>query len=332
MYLRLGDRERRYDAVALEADVSAGPCRLERRGWTREVGTQGLWRLEYRFLVTRRRRVRQEPILDPRCPDTVDTEWGTKSEWRRSDYREPDWLTAPTVAGRTRPLDLPTAYRIPMKTRLWAPAGLRAADPAPLLVCHDGDHYERYAAITQWAGAHIAAGVLPPFRLLLADAHRRNSWYSASPVYARSFTKALDELETRYAVRGWVAVMGASLGGLAALHAGVRDERVGVVFSQSGSFFDPWISQEDNGFRDFDRIADEVRELKRMRPPRRLEVGLSCGMRESNFDLNESLERMMADHGWRTVFTGFPDLHNYTAWRDNLDPVLPSLLRRAWGM
>jgi len=26
-----------------------------------------------------------------------------------------------------------------------------------------------------------------------------------------------------------------------------------------------------------------------------------------------------------------PDLHNYTAWRDSLDPALTDLLRKCWG-
>jgi len=31
------------------------------------------------------------------------------------------------------------------------------------------------------------------------------------------------------------------------------------------------------------------------------------------------------------VFSRVPDLHNYTAWRDSLDPALTDLLRKCWG-
>ena len=95
-------------------------------------------------------------------------------------------------------------------------------DPAaalPLLIAHDGPEYDRLAALTDWAGAMVAAGHLPPFRLALLPPGDRDNWYSASEGYARAFAHTLvPALAAEVAVRGPVAGMGASLGALALLH------------------------------------------------------------------------------------------------------------------
>ena len=66
----------------------------------------------------------------------------------------------------------------------------------------------------------IEAGRLPRHRVALLAPGERDEWYSASVSYARALALAvLPTLRRRVAVDGPVVGMGASLGGLAALHA-----------------------------------------------------------------------------------------------------------------
>lgn len=322
---RLPDPQRRWASVRLEAGPFSGPCRYVNGHWQRAVRPDGLWRLEFGFDVGRGRR-----RLDPSLP-TIDTDFGRRSLWTRADYREPPWLTAETIGGQLSTLSLPSALSAPLQVRVWTPSGLRRRDPAPLLWCHDGSGYLDHARIDRWAGAHIAAGGLPPLRIVLADAPRRMQWYSGSPGYLRSVRLAFDALEQIYRINAPIAVAGASLGGLTSMLVGMRDPRVGAVFSQSGSFFDPRIDDSDSSFRWFDRIAREVSGISATRLRTDLRIGMVCGAREGNQPLNERLALGLRSSGWKVLYEAFPDLHNWTGWRDSLDPMLANLLREAWS-
>lgn len=246
--------------------------------------------------------------------------------------REPHWLSASAVGGRTDELSLPSALAIPLPVTLWTPDGLGADEAAPLLWCHDGPEYAQRAGLLQWAGAHVEDGSLPPFRLVLAGPRRRNQWYSASPRYLRSFDRAVADLRDRVPVEGPLAVMGASLGGLTSLLVALRDSDVGCVLSQSGSFFEA--GGEDRAWRWFDRVvaaADRVRGGDWADRRTDLLVGLTCGRDEGNLAANRRMRDALRGQGfaveWQTVRGG----HDWTTWRDTLDPMWPDLLRRTWS-
>ncbi len=321
--LRLPDPDRRFRTVRLDAPYG-GPCVFRAGGWERTVDADGFDRLEYQFVVGRR------ALLDPANPRVVQTDFGPRSEWRAPNYREPAWLTARARPGTLTELELPSALAKPLPVRVWEPVGLGDA-PGPLLWCHDGSGYLGRASIDRWAGAKIAAGDLPPMRIVLSDAPRRMQWYSGSERYLRTFGRALDELHRRYRVNAPVAVIGASLGGLTSMLAGTRDPRVGAVFSQSGSFFDPAIDLSDNGFRWYDRISGLVAKLREAPVREDLHLGMTCGAREGNEKVNAALFDHLAAAGWDVTYEANPDLHNWIGWRDCLDPILPNLLQRAWS-
>lgn len=323
--LRLPDPERRHGGVALDAGVGGGPCRYRAGGWERRVDVTDLWRLEYAFVVGRGQR-----ILDPSAAETIQTDFGPRSVWLRADYEVPDWLGAPAVRGRLTTMQLPSALAHPLTVRVWQPNGM-GRRPAPLVWCHDGSGYLRHAQIRQWAGAQISAGRLPPMRVVLADAPRRMQWYSGSELYVRSFRMGLEALRSRYSVVGHVAVIGASLGGLTSMLLAMREPRIGVVLSQSGSFFDARIDDSDRGFRWFDRITKRVERVRVTRPRDDLLIGMTCGAREGNAVLNRRLASDLTANGWHVDFRLHPDLHNWTSWRDSLEPILSNALQNSWS-
>ena len=315
----------------LDSDAHTGPCEWRRGWWSCDLGRLPVRRLEYRFAVTHGDGSTSNE-LDPLCPHVVDTAYGRKSVWQRADYEPPGWLAARAVPGRIEHLELPSAMTGTLPVDLWVPRGLRRGTAAPLLWCHDGPEYAQRASLVQWAASHIEHGDLPPFRLALAGVRRRMQWYSASPRYLRSVGLALDALHERYAVGSPVALMGASLGGLTSMLAGLQDARVGAVFSQSGSFFDPELDQDEASFRWFGRIANAVRTVRATEhTDRPLHIGMTCGTGEGNRADNEAMARDLRRIGHDVTYQGVPDLHNYVAWRDSLDPILPKLLQTCWS-
>ncbi len=127
--------------------------------------------------------------------------------------------------------------------------------------------------------------------------------------------------------------MGASLGGLAMMHAATSyPGTFSGVFSQSGSFFRPRTDGMERGFRHYDRIVRFVDDLD-VDPQRLadLRVSMTCGTGEENLANNRSVAQRLARLGMPVALVENPDGHNYTGWRDCLDPSLRRLLRAAVG-
>src|SRR5256886_12099805 len=95
----------------------------------------------------------------------------------------------------------------------------------------------------------VGAGRVPAHHLVLLAPGERNEWYSANPRY--SWSVVADLLPRLYAeldTHEPVVAMGASLGGLAMLHAQRRDPAAfGGLFLQSGSFFAPPLDPQEPG-------------------------------------------------------------------------------------
>jgi enterochelin esterase family protein len=249
-------------------------------------------------------------------------------------YAAPAWLRAPAVEGDCRALEVVGETRDALPVTVWSPRGAADDQPLPLLVVHDGPEYDQYASITRFGAAQIAAGAVPRHRIALAQPVDRDAWYSGSPQYLRTLVQdGLDQLTTAYAVSGPVVVMGASLGGLAALLAGLLGApQVGGVFAQSGSFFQVRHDDDEAGFRYFGRISRAVAAVLDAPPTAHpLHIAMTCGAQEGNLSNNEDMAAALRRAGHDVEFTAGADLHNYTAWRDSLDPALTSLLRKCWG-
>ena len=127
--------------------------------------------------------------------------------------------------------------------------------------------------------------------------------------------------------------MGASLGGLSALLTALaaRPTFAGVV-SQSGSFFSRDLDEQESTYPYFDRVVAAVDTIGiGHRSPQPLQIGMTCGALEENLANNERMAEVLTRLGHQVSFRPVADLHNYTGWRDSLDPTLTEVLRAVWG-
>ncbi len=335
VHFRFTPDDESVTAVSLSADPvlpGSRSFRADDQGWLLTIPRPALQRFEYRFDVTAAGGT--QTILDPDNPVAVPTAFGDRSVFEQPGYAAPSWLdgTAPEGSFEDFALSGETVEDIPVT--MWSPEGAAPSDPLPLLLVHDGPEYDRLASISRYSAVLIAAGKLPRHRLALVHPVLRDAWYSGSPRYLRSIVAAgLSELANAYALTAPVVVMGASLGGLTSLLVGLLGApRVGGVFAQSGSFFHPRTDAQESTFPWFHRICEQVRHvLDAEAAAHPLRVGMTCGALEENVANNRRVARALTRAGHDVNFTVVPDLHNYTAWRDALDPHLTQVLRGVWG-
>lgn len=218
--------------------------------------------------------------------------------------------------------------------QLHVPADSTPREALPLLVVHDGPEYADLAQLLRYLAT--LARIDPDLRcrvLLLTPVDRDRS-YSASPAYARALvTGMLPQVTAGLATAGRPVGVGASLGGLSLMHAALAHPGTFAgVFSQSGSFFRPRFDGRERGYRFYNRIVRFVDTIDT--DPARLadlRVTLTCGTGEENLDNNRALARRLARIEVPVDLIENPDGHNYTGWRDCLDPGLRRLLRSVWG-
>jgi enterochelin esterase-like enzyme len=330
---RLPDRARDLRAVRLRQDVGIPADHLSfewsQGAWELLVDRPPVDRMEYLLELTGRDGSTQT-VPDPGNPLRAPGAFGEKSVLELPGYRRPLWLDAPAPAGHRRTVTIPTrSLGEDLDVRLWSPAGLPAVRPAPLLVVHDGPEYDALAGLTTYLSAWTAAGTLPPVRAALLPPGPRNDRYSGDGAYTRALCLAvLPRLRSELATTRTVG-MGASLGALAMLHA--QRQHAGcldALFLQSGSFFHPRHDAHERRFEQYDRVVRSVAAVLRSGGhPAPVPTVMTCGTIEENLANNRIMARALAAQGYDVTLREVRDAHNYTAWRDALDPWLTGLLR-----
>lgn len=330
---RLADVNTRLVGVRLYAEVGLPDDGLEFRHadgmWVLHLRLPAVLRLEY-LLELEHPNGRRDLITDPTNPLRVPGAFGEKSVLEFPGYRAPEWLDDPGIEAHRIPLAVRSdAVAATLTGQLWSPVQLTEDQAAPLLIVHDGPEFDSLGQFTAWAGAAIATGALPPFRVALLAPGDRNRWYAVDPGYARALTVdvlgVLDECAPATARIG----VGASLGGLAMLHAhrsapGAFDG----LFLQSGSFFTETLDPQEVRFSRFGPITRFVAELAQsVTDPAPVPTALTCGTVEENLANNRAMNEVLGGLGYRSFLRVVPDAHNYTAWRDALDPTLTDLIR-----
>jgi enterochelin esterase-like enzyme len=292
------------------------------------------WRMEYK-LQLRHPEGEFEEICDPSNPLRVPGAFGDKSVVEFPDYLAPAWLAADKVGGDHVDLSVPApSLGRDIALRLWGPVDVESDEPLPLLVAHDGPEYDKLAALTGFSAALIEEGRLPRHRVALLQPGERNDEYSANPDYAAALHDVvLPFLREAVAVDGPVAGMGASLGGLAMLHA--QRTYPGLfagLFLQSASFLDPRLDpQEEQRFSHFPQVSTYVRRvMDGADTAEPIPVTLTCGLAEENLENNRQMALALTPQGYEARLVETPDAHNYVSWRDGFDPALAELLRRIW--
>jgi enterochelin esterase-like enzyme len=332
----LPDRTRRFDGVRLVQEIGlTDDLTFSREGgtWTLRLPRPGVDRMEY-LLETTDRDGATAMITDPGNPLRAGGAFGDKSVVLFPGYRQPTWLELPPAPESTHPVSIQTrALGSAIDGVLWSPDGLDPRQPTPLVVVHDGPEYARIGSFTHYLGALVAAGALPPLRAVLLAPGDRNVNYAANRAYARAlcaeFLPKLDGLAPATLRIG----VGVSLGALAILHAHRSfPSAFDALLLQSGSFFTPKLDAQEREFSGFEPVTEFVARLARSHDNRRpLPTVMTCGAVEENLANNKNMAELLRGLDYPVDFHVVRDGHNYTAWRDALDPPFTDLLRDLAG-
>ena len=335
----LADPERRLAGVRLVQDVRIPGDRLAFRrvgdhgagdGWKLVIDRPPVHRMEY-LLELHQQNGSVETVLDPGNPRQVAGAFGPKSVLEFPGYQPPGWLNAAAPPGNVTDLDVPSeALGATVSVRLWSPAGTPDHERLPLLVVHDGPEYDALAGLTRYLSAGTAGHWLPRLRAALLGPGERDRWYSANERYSQALcTTVLPALAGQVATSVRVG-MGTSLGALAMLHAHCRyPDAFDALFLQSGSFFMPRFDSHEQRFPHYREIAGFVTEVHDGGPPPRpVPTVFTCGVIEENIENNRLMSKTLHGRGYPATLHEVPDMHNFTAWRDALDPWLTQLLRQ----
>jgi enterochelin esterase-like enzyme len=319
--------------VRLEQEVGvAEPLDFIRTGatWRLRIDRPDIDRMEYLFEI-RDRRGRHSTITDPANPRRAGGAFGDKSVLEFPEYQSPAWLDADAVQAAEEHIAVPApGLDAEIGVTVWAPGDLRESEPAPLLLVHDGPEFAKLGGFTQYAAASIHSGALPPLRVALLEPGDRNAWYSANPGYADALcTEVVAAVEAKAPSTSRVGI-GASLGGLAMLHAHRCHPNVfDALLLQSASFFTDEHDSHEHEFDGFAAITAFVREVGDAdTEPAAIPVTLTCGTVEENLANNRAMAAQLRRLGYRARLVEVRDAHNYTAWRDALDPNLTELVAR----
>jgi enterochelin esterase family protein len=167
---------------------------------------------------------------------------------------------------------------------------------------------------------------IPPMIVALVQADDRLVEYAADDRHADWLaTELLPELQKEFPLLDEPAsraLMGASFGAVASLHAAWRHPGLfDRLMLASGSFAFSDIGGHKRG-PVFDPVAGFVNEFRQSpgRPAERL--FLSCGIYESLIYENRSLVPLLQEHGMQVRYEEVRDAHNWENWRDRLQSGL----------
>lgn len=314
-----------------------------RTGPSLSPGRDGVWegvlarpqvdRLEYRFEIVRTA-TEIETILDPANPLRAPGAFGERSVIEFPDYRPPEWLDSDPPRGEVSEIDVPSAVLGDNQpTILWAAAGTSPATPLPLLIVLDGVEFARFSGLLHMLDAEVAAARLPPMRAVLSHPTRRDEHYTASSKFARYVARELiatvSEHVTVAPERRFRVGLGASLGGLALLHAHRQGAMLGALFCQSGAFFHRGDVLGSAHLRRMERFMDGVLATSSWPDP--IPVAMTCGTVEQNLANNRECAAALQSQGYPAVLHVVRDAHNWIAWRDAWTPYLVDFLGKVWS-
>jgi enterochelin esterase family protein len=199
-------------------------------------------------------------------------------------------------------------------------------EPVPLLVVYDGKDYYRRAHLPRIVDNLIADDKIEPIALAMIH-HAKQSrfieyingeavlnylWQLVLPL-AHEHLKLIDISKNA----GAYGVLGASMGGLMALHTGLRMPHIfGHVISQSGAFFGE--SLPDG----FEGLADSM--VKHF-PKQNIHIWQDVGLYEWLLPDNRRMNGLLKDKGYDVTYREYAGGHNFTCWRDMLPDALITL-------
>ncbi len=294
-------------------------------------------RMEYQLELTYQEG-HTDLICDPFNPTKAPGAFGEKSVVEFPEYRPPAWLTETPDGGTWVYHEIKSrALRTRVPLRIWTSQGADPLEPLPVLVVHDGFEYAAFAGLLKLLDVMTSSGRLPPMRAALLHPVDRDETYSASAAYGRALTHellpAIGTLAPTPHGRTMRVGIGASLGGLALLHAHRRHPAsFGALFLQSGSYFRQRFDPQESHFYRFRRISRFIGQvLATGTRAHAIPIGMTCGLAEENLANNRALRDALERQGYEVWLHENRDAHNWIGWRDTFDPHLVELLQRTWG-
>lgn len=196
--------------------------------------------------------------------------------------------------------------------------------PTPLVVVWDGPDYLNRAGLNIIVDNLIAQGRIRPLALaMIHNAHQgRFTEYLQNEAtvgfavhellpFARKHQNLLDEGEQP----GCHGVLGASMGGLMALYAGLRAPHIfGQVISQSGAFH---IAPND------ERML--IDDLITLIPPPPLKIWQDVGKIEWLLDGNRQMHAQLVGRGYDVTYLEYSGGHNFPMWSQGVGTALETV-------
>jgi enterochelin esterase family protein len=287
-------------------------------------------RIEYKFEVTRNGE--RHLILDPLNDVLAHDPFGANSVCQGSGYIRPAW-TLHDPDARKGSIEIQTIsskkFGEDREIQVYLPARFRRNRRYPLLIVHDGTDYLKFADLqivldnlthSLEIPAMIVALTQSPDRLKEYAADDRHAFHLAEellPFLTDTFP-LIDEPQAR-------GIMGASFGGVAALHTAWRyPGRFGRLLLQSGSFAFSDLGRHERG-PVFDPVVRFMNEFREQPGQPAEKMYMSCGIYESLIYENRSLVPLLQNQGIELRFEEARDAHNWENWRDRLQNGLSSL-------
>lgn len=287
-------------------------------------------RIEYKFEV--RLNGHRELVLDPLNKVIAHDPFGANSVCQAWGYERPEWtMHDPDVRQGTIDIRHITSdiFGDTRELQVYLPARFRKNRRYPLLIVHDGIDYLRYAELKTVLDNLISDLEIPPLIAVMTQSPDRLSEYAGDDRHARHLAEELlplidahYPLQDESRARG---LMGASFGGVAALHAAWRNPGVfDRLLLQSGSFAFSDLGRHQRGpvFDPVVRFMNEFRENPGIPAE---QIYMSCGIYESLIYENRSLVPRLQEQGIDVRFDEARDAHNWENWRDRLRNGLSTL-------
>lgn len=291
--------------------------------WTAELELQVTARVEYKLEVEIGGR--SQLIRDPKNDQLARDPFGANSVVTGPGYESPEWAEADPESRRGEIIERrmrSTVFRDVRPISIYRPARFRETRRYPLLIVHDGLDYQRFAALVDVLDNLIHRLEIPPLVAALIQSPNRLDEYAASENHARFLVEEIvplleDEFPLLEDARDR-ALLGASFGGVASLHAAwMNPGTFGKLFLQSGSFAFTDIGEHERGPL-FDPVVDFVNRFRADPGKPSNRIFLSCGRYESLIRYNRAMLPILQGTGADVRLVESQDGHNWENWRDRL--------------
>ena len=291
--------------------------------WALRMELPGKSRFEYKFEIVRN--ANRDLVLDKLNKVQATDPFGANSVCQGFGYKRPSWtLHKPdSRRGELTGFQMHSkAFESQRDIQVYLPARFKRSRKYPLLVVHDGADYLQYADFKTVLDNLIHRLEIPAMIVAMTQSPDRLVEYTGDQRHARFIgDELLLELDAKLPLLGSNSsrgLMGASLGGVASLHAARQyPNRYGQLLLQSGSFAFSDLGKHQKG-PIFDPVVRFMNDYRKNPFVLAEKIYMSCGIYESLIYENRSLVPLLQAQGMQVKFEEARDAHNWENWRDRL--------------